>query len=73
MEVGVRLEGGGIELATALGDDGAEVVERGDMPIGDRLIHQRPEMLGGLEFRRIGRQEDQADRKRPASIAFSGC
>ena len=52
MEVGVRLEGGGIELATAFGEDGAEVVQQGDMPIGDRLIHQRPEMLGGLEFGR---------------------
>jgi hypothetical protein len=61
MEVGVRSEDGGIELATARGDGGAEVVERGEMPIDDRLIQQRPEMLGGLEFGRVGRQEDQAD------------
>src|SRR4051812_26709737 len=61
MEVGVRLEGGGIELTTARGDGGAELVERGDVPIDDRLIHQRPEMLGGLEFGRVGRQEDEAD------------
>ena len=61
MEVGVRLEGGGIELATALGDGGAEFVERGEVPIDDRLVHQGPEVLGGLEFGRIGRQEDQAD------------
>src|SRR3954451_21694896 len=61
MEVGVRSEDGGIELATALGDGGAEFVERGEMPIGDRLIHQRPEMLGRLEFGVIGWQEDQAD------------
>src|SRR5215218_11366645 len=61
MEVGVWLEGGGIELATARGDGGAEFVERGDMPIDDRLIHQGPEMLGRLEFGRIGRQEDEAD------------
>src|SRR3954467_12457430 len=61
MEVGVRSEDGGIELATARGDGGAEVVERGEMPIGDRLIHQRPEMLGWLEFGGIGWQEDQAD------------
>ena len=53
MEVGMWLEGGGIELATARGDGGAEFVERGDMPVDDRLIHQRPEMLGGLEFRGI--------------------
>ena len=43
MEVGVRLESGGIEPAAALGDDGGELVQRGDMPIDDRLIHQRPE------------------------------
>src|SRR3954452_14489403 len=61
MEVGVRSEDGGIELATALGDGGAEFVEQGEMPIGDRLIHQRPEMLGRLEFGGIGCQEDQAD------------
>ena len=61
MEVGVRLEGGGIELATAFGDDDAEFVERGEVPIDDRLIHQRPEMLGGLEFGGVGRQEDEAD------------
>jgi hypothetical protein len=45
MKVGVRLEGGGIELAAARGDDGAEFVERGDMPVDDWLIDQRPEML----------------------------
>ena len=61
MEVGVRSEGGGIELATALGDGGAEFVERGEMPIDDRLIHQGPEMLGRLEFGGIGWQEDEAD------------
>src|SRR3954451_7628087 len=61
MEVGVRLKGSRIELTTARGEDGAEFVERGDVPIDDRLIHQRPEMLGGLEFGRVGRQEDEAD------------
>ena len=38
MEVGVRLEGSGIELAAALGDGGAEFVQRGDMPIDNWLI-----------------------------------
>ena len=31
------------------------------MPIDDWLIHQGPEMLRGLEFGRVGRQEDEAD------------
>ncbi len=50
MKVGVRVEGGSIELVAARGDDGAEFVERGDMPIDDRLVHQGPEMFRGLEF-----------------------
>src|SRR5215207_5618168 len=61
MKVGVRLEGRGIALAAAFGDDGTEFVQRGDMPVDDRLVHQWPEMLGGLEFGRVGRQKDQAD------------
>jgi len=61
MEVGVRLEDGSIEPAAALGDEGAQFVQRGDMPIDDRLVHQRPEPLGGLEFRTAGRQENEAD------------
>ena len=61
MKLGVRLEGSRIELATARGEDGAEFVQRGDMPVDDRLIDQGPEVLGGLEFGRIGRQEDEAD------------
>src|SRR5829696_5048481 len=68
MEVGVRLESGGIEPAAALGDDGGELVQRGDMPIGDRLIHQRPETFGGLELRPVGRQEDEADPVRDGQV-----
>ena len=60
MEVGVQFEGSRIELA-ARGEDGAEFVERGDLPIDDLLIDQRLEMLGGLEFGRVGRKEDEAD------------
>lgn len=61
MEVGVWLEGCGIELLTARGDDGAEFVERGNMPIDDGLVDQGPEMLSRLKLGRIGRQEDEAD------------
>ena len=55
------LEGGGIELLTAHGDDGAEFVERGEMPIDDGLVDQGPEMFRGLKLGRIGWQEDEAD------------
>src|ERR687897_587200 len=72
MEVGVRLESGGIEPAAALGDDGAEFVQRGDMPIDDRLIHQRPEAFGGLELRTVGRHEDDAAPKARAGLAREG-
>jgi hypothetical protein len=30
------------------------------MPIDNRLVYQRPEMLGGLKLGRIGRQEDES-------------
>jgi len=61
MEVGVRLESGGIELTAAFGDEGAEFVEGCDMPVDDRLIDERPEPLGRLEFGRVGRQKDEAN------------
>ncbi len=50
----MRPDGGGIEAAAALGDNGVEVVERGEVLVGDRLVHQRPEPLGGLEFGAYG-------------------
>ena len=57
----MRPDGGGVEAAAALGDGGVELGERGEMPIDDRLIHQRPEALGGLQLGAVGRQEHQAD------------
>jgi hypothetical protein len=60
VEVGVGPEGGGVELLTAGGDNGTEFIERGDVPIDDRLVHQGPEMLGGLKLGGIGRQEDES-------------
>jgi hypothetical protein len=50
VELGVRPDGGGVETAAALGDGGVELGEAGEMPIDDRLIHQRPEALGGLQL-----------------------
>src|SRR5215208_449950 len=61
MEVGVWLNGSGLEPPAALGDRGLEVSERGEVLIDDGLVDQGPEMLGGLEFRTIGRQEDERD------------
>jgi len=55
-EVGTRLE------RNAAGGLGVlQVVDRGEMAIGKCGIRQWPQMLGGLEFRRIRRQEEQMD------------
>ena len=48
MEGGVRPDGVGGELATALRDHGIEVGECGEVPVRDRLVHQRPQPLGRL-------------------------
>src|SRR3712207_8726466 len=54
-------DGAGVETAAAFGDGGMERVQRGEMRVDHRLVDQRPEMLGRLQFRRIRRQEDEAD------------
>jgi hypothetical protein len=50
-----------LEPPTALSLHLLQLVERGKDSIGQRLIGKRPESLGRLDFRRIGRQEDQMD------------
>ena len=47
MKVGVWAYGGGIQAAATLGDDGAEIGQGRETLIGDRLVHQRPQPLGG--------------------------
>ena len=42
MEVGVRLDGGGVEATAALGNDGIEIIQSGEVPIDDWLVDQRP-------------------------------
>ena len=61
MEVGVRLDHGGVEPTAALGDHGVEVIEGGEVPVGDRFVHQGPEALGGLELGTVWGQEHQRD------------
>jgi hypothetical protein len=46
----VRLDGGGLEPAAALGDDGLEVGERGEVPVDDGLVDQGPEMLDDVSM-----------------------
>ena len=54
-------DSGGLETTAARGEDGVEFGQAGDVPVGDRLVQQGPEPLGGLEFRTVGRQEGEAD------------
>src|SRR3712207_5955917 len=61
MEIRVWPDGAGVEPSAALGDDGLEIGEGGEVPIDDGLVDLRPEMLGRLQFRTVGRQEDEAD------------
>jgi hypothetical protein len=45
-----------------------EVLDGGEMAVGQGSIGQRPEMLGRLELRRIRRQEEQVDIVRYAQL-----
>ena len=49
------------EGAAAFGEKGVEVVERLEVAVGDGFVDERPEVLGGLEFRRVGWQVDEPD------------
>ena len=49
------------EGAAAVGDDGIEVVQGFEMAVDDGRVDVDPQGLGGLQFRRLGRQEDKAD------------
>jgi hypothetical protein len=49
------------EIAAPLAQHLIEIGQGMEMLIGKRLVDQGPEMLGRLEFRRIGRQELQVD------------
>jgi len=53
-EIGLRLQGD-----TACGLSVLEIVDRGEMPVGQDGVGERPEMLGGLQLGRVRRQEEQ--------------
>ena len=63
MEISVGFDDGGV-----IGEDRAppieglgEFVERGERPVGDGFVGERPEVFGRLEFRGVGRQEAELD------------
>ncbi len=47
----------------ALGDDAVELGQAGEMLVDDRLVHQRPEMFGLLQFRAVGLCPDASARR----------
>ena len=44
MEMGVWLDHGGVESTAALGDHGVEVIEGGEVAVGDRLVAHSDEV-----------------------------
>jgi hypothetical protein len=63
MKEGVRADDLRLVLQhdTALDLCGLELIERAERLIGDPLVGERPQALTGLQFGRIGRQEEQMD------------
>ncbi len=61
MEEGVFAEGVGIgfEVSAALLDALLDIGQAVEVAVGDGFIDELPEMLGGLQFGRVGRQVDQ--------------
>jgi hypothetical protein len=58
----------GIENATARGDDLLESGQAVEVPVGKRLIQDRPEGLGGLQFGRVPGQINQPDPIRHSQV-----
>jgi hypothetical protein len=50
-----------LEEAALVGLDSFKVVQRGETAIDQRPVGQGPEVFGGLQLRRIGRQETQME------------
>jgi hypothetical protein len=57
-----------LERDTAFGLGVFQVVNAGEMPVGERGVGQWPEMLDWLELRRVGRQKQQMDMVRDAQV-----
>jgi hypothetical protein len=63
MEFGVLRDGFSvlIQMAASLSEDLIEIVDGVEVLVGERLIDERPQVLGGLEFGAVGRLVDQPD------------
>src|SRR3982751_3567710 len=61
MDVCPEVELIAIENATALGDDVLELSKRPEVLVGERLIQDGPEVLGGLKLGGVWGQVDEPD------------
>jgi hypothetical protein len=70
MEIGVAGDeiGIAIESAASLGDDGIEILDGLEVFVGERLVDKRPQMLGRLQFRRVGWLIDEANAIRDGQV-----
>src|SRR5215217_6982548 len=57
-----------MENATALGYGSLEISKRGKVAVRERLIQNRPEMLGRLKLRGVPGQVDQPDPVRNSQV-----
>src|SRR3954471_8043179 len=71
MEVCAGFELIAIENATALGHDVLEISKRREVLVGERLIQDRPEVLGGLKLGRVWGQVDGPDPIRNSQVRRS--
>ena len=68
MEVCPGFELIAIQDATALGDDVLKIGKGREMPVGKRLIQNRPEVLGGLKLGGVWGQVDGPDPVRHGQV-----
>ena len=63
MEIGVLRDDFFVvrQIAASVGDDGIEIVDGVEVGVGKRFIDERPQVLGGLELRAVGRLVDEPD------------
>src|SRR3954463_5234946 len=70
MEVCAGFELIAIENATALGDDVLEISKRLEVLVGERLIQNGPEVLGGLKLGGVWGQVNEPDPIRNSQVRF---
>ena len=71
MEVCPGFELIAIENATTRGDDLLKIGKGREVPVGQRLIQNRPQVLGGLQFGRVWGQVDGPDPIRNSQVGLS--